>query len=85
MAFPDDDENDDYDFFLEACEQSERLRHSVLDQNLNDPYSRARLFGDSTGEADLEHPPFTLGTKQMLSEELVARRYSFVVDHQKEW
>lgn len=79
------DTRDEFDVFLDTWEQGERLRYSLLPQNLSDPLIRRRLLEDSTGVAPLERSAFANGPKVMADEELIARSHQFFVDRQKAW
>lgn len=78
-------ENDEYDLFLQTWKPGERLLHACLPQNLNDPFSRKRLFEDCTGRAPVPRVPFAPGQKVMASEEVIVRSYDFFIDHQAQW
>lgn len=79
------DERDEYDIFLDTWGPGERLRHATLPQNLSDPFTRQRLFEDSSGAAPVERTAFCDGPKVMVAEELIARDLNFFVDRQKKW
>jgi hypothetical protein len=78
-------EPDEYDLFLQSWKPGERLVHASLSQNLDDPFSRKRLFDDSTGSALVARTPFAEGQKVMATEELIARAYDFFQDHHIGW
>lgn len=78
-------ERDDYDVFLETWEPSRLLLHASLPQNLDDPYSRERLFANTDPEADVTRTPFESGPKVMSPKEATARAYHYFKDHQQEW
>jgi hypothetical protein len=54
-------------------------------QNLSDPFSRQRLFADSTGGAPVVRTPFAPGPKVMESDELIARSYDFFEATHAKW
>jgi hypothetical protein len=61
-------EPDEYDLFLQTWEPGERLVHASLSQNLDDPFSRKRLFDDSTGSAPVARTPFSQGRRNRAHE-----------------
>jgi hypothetical protein len=76
---------DDYDVVLQTWKPGALLNHSVLPQNLNDPFSRERLTADSTGEANVERAEFQSGDKVMSEQELAARAFGYFESHQSKW
>ena len=78
-------EPDEYDIFLQTWEPSERLIHACLPQNLHDPFSRKRLFKDSTGSAPVARTPFNAGHKVMADDESIVRAYDFFKNKQACW
>jgi hypothetical protein len=79
------DEPDDYEVFLETWEPSKLLVHTSLPQNLEDPFSRGRLLGDMTGEADVTRTSYQRGTKLIGADEARVRACPFFEEHQPEW
>ena len=79
------DEQDDYDIFLQTWEPSERLIQASLPQNLSDPFSRQRLFADSTAGAAVDRTVFVRGPKMMEAEERAARCYDFFEANREKW
>lgn len=78
-------ERDDYDVYLETFQPSRLLLHASLPQNIDDPYSRGRLFADTNAEADVIRTPYKPGTKLMSAEEVAARGYHYFEKHQQKW
>lgn len=78
-------ETDEYDLFLQTWEPGERLLHTCLPQNINDPFSRQRLLDDSSGCAPAARTPFAPGPKIMASKEIIARSYDFFLERQTQW
>jgi len=78
-------QNDDYDIFLETWEPEDNLLHATLPQNLSDPFIRDRLFSDSRDHGPVIRSNYAPGQKIMDEKEVEVRGYDFFLQHHEEW
>lgn len=81
-----EDEDDDYDVFLDGWEPSEALNYATLQQNLGDPYSYQKMLDDTSSSAKVRRNPNVTGTrKEMTTDESFARKFEFFKENQDVW
>ena len=80
-----DDDDDDYDVWLETWEPGPRAVHASLPHNVADPVARMRMIEDSTGAAALERSAYSPGHKKMEVEEEGLRHFEFFEENQERW
>lgn len=82
---PADDNNDEYDVFLDDWEPGGLFHHATSAPYVNDPVVRQRLLEDSTGSSDAVRTPNVSGYKSMGTEERIVRGLNFFKKHSADW
>tara|TARA_R110001599_G_scaffold318163_1_gene527694 strand:+ start:1757 stop:2665 length:909 start_codon:yes stop_codon:yes gene_type:complete len=78
-------DQDDYDVFLQTWKPSAQLDQATLPQYLFDPVLRNRVLSDQSGDAAAKRTDYVKGKKTLDSGEQRARAYDFFCEKQSEW
>jgi hypothetical protein len=82
---PDDDDNDDYDVFLDNWVPGGLFEHATSSPYVHDPLVRQRVLEDSTGTADAVRTPNLSGYKSMGADERILRGFRFFKKRSADW